>query len=114
MYTQLLEFTVGTIYALCMVRTEVVTYNVQRVHVVCHIDCHIHVDYRHLSGSAFCSFHKLGVPEQALVGIPLGLGLLWKINLSNFHVHKHVHLHVQVPLLSTNIHQFASNSIKLC
>ena len=29
---------------------------------------------RHLGGSAFCIFYKLGVPEQALGGIPLGFG----------------------------------------
>ena len=43
---------------------------------------------RHLSGSAFCTgFSRLEVPEQALDGIPLGLGLVVKINLLNFHVH---------------------------
>ena len=32
---------------------------------------------RHLSGSAFCTgFSMLEVPEQALDGIPLDLGLL--------------------------------------
>ena len=32
---------------------------------------------RHLSGSAFCTgFSRLEVPEQALDGIPLGLGLV--------------------------------------
>ena len=42
---------------------------------------------RHLSGSAFCTgFSRLEVPEQALDGIPLGLGLVVKINLLNFHV----------------------------
>ena len=41
---------------------------------------------RHLSGSAFCTgFSRLEVPEQALDGIPLGLGLVVKINLLNFH-----------------------------
>ena len=29
---------------------------------------------RHFSGSAFCNSYKLGVPEQALGGIPLGFG----------------------------------------
>ena len=43
---------------------------------------------RHLSGSAFCTgFSRLEVPEQALDGIPLGLGLVVKINLLNFHAH---------------------------
>ena len=32
-------------------------------------------------GSAFCNFHRLGVPEQALGEIPLGFGFLWKIIL---------------------------------
>ena len=46
---------------------------------------------RHLSGSAFCTgFSRLEVPEQALDGIPLGLGLVVKINLLNFHVHRGV------------------------
>ena len=41
---------------------------------------------RHLSGSAFCTgFSRLEVPEQALDGIPLGSGLVVKINLLNFH-----------------------------
>ena len=41
---------------------------------------------RHLSGSAFCTgFSRLEVPEQALDGIPLGLGSVVKINLLNFH-----------------------------
>ena len=41
---------------------------------------------RHLSGSAFCTgFSRLKVPEQALDGIPLGLGSVVKINLLNFH-----------------------------
>ena len=34
------------------------------------------------------------MPEQALGGIPLGLGLVVKINLLNFHIHVHVHVHV--------------------
>ena len=43
---------------------------------------------RHLSGSAFCTaFSRLEVPEQALDGIPLGLGSVVKINLLNFHVY---------------------------
>ena len=42
---------------------------------------------KHLSGSAFCTgFSRLEVPEQALNGIPLGLGSVVKINLLNFHV----------------------------
>ena len=42
---------------------------------------------RHLSGSALCiGFSKLEVPEQALDGIPLDLGLVVKINLLNIHV----------------------------
>ena len=31
---------------------------------------------RHLGGSAFCNFYGLGVPEQALCGIPLGFGII--------------------------------------
>ena len=31
---------------------------------------------RHLSGSAFCNFYRLRVPEQALGGIPLGFGIV--------------------------------------
>ena len=31
---------------------------------------------RHLGGSAFCSFHRLGEPEQALGRIPLGFGIV--------------------------------------
>ena len=31
---------------------------------------------RHLSGSTFCSFHRLEVSEQALGGIPLGFGIV--------------------------------------
>ena len=30
---------------------------------------------RHLGGSAFCNFYRLGVAEQALGGIPLGFGI---------------------------------------
>ena len=30
------------------------------------------------------NFHRLGIPEQALDGIPLGSGLLWKIIPSKF------------------------------
>ena len=36
----------------------------------------------HLGGSVFFDFHRLGVSEQALGGVPLGFGFLWKINLS--------------------------------
>ena len=31
---------------------------------------------RHLGDSAFCNFHRLGVPEQAPGGIPLGSGIV--------------------------------------
>ena len=31
---------------------------------------------RHLSGSAICNFYRLGVPEQALGGIPLDSGIV--------------------------------------
>ena len=31
---------------------------------------------RHLGGFAFCNFYRLGVPEQALGGIPLGFGII--------------------------------------
>ena len=42
---------------------------------------------RNLIGSAFCTgFSRLEVPEQAMGGIPLGLGLVVKINHLNFHV----------------------------
>ena len=38
-------------------------------------------------GSAFCiGFSRLEVPEQTLGGIPLGLGMVMKINFLNFHV----------------------------
>ena len=41
---------------------------------------------RHLSNSAFCNgFSRLEVPEQALDGIPLGLGLVVKISPWKFH-----------------------------
>ena len=36
----------------------------------------------------FTLFIGLGVPEQALGGIPYDLGLLEKINFLNFHVHR--------------------------
>ena len=37
--------------------------------------------------SAFCiGFSRLEVPEQTLGGIPLGLGMVIKINFLNFHV----------------------------
>ena len=39
---------------------------------------------RHLSGSAFCKSMYIGVPEQALGWLPLGLGL--EMNLLSFHV----------------------------
>ena len=38
---------------------------------------------RHLGGSAFCNFYRLGVPEQALDGILLGSGIVVE---DNFHV----------------------------
>ena len=31
---------------------------------------------RHLGGSAFCNFHRLGMSEQALGGIPLDFGIV--------------------------------------
>ena len=31
---------------------------------------------KHLGGSAFCNFYRLGVTEQALGGIPLGFGIV--------------------------------------
>ena len=31
---------------------------------------------RHLGDSAFCNFYRLGGPEQALGGIPLGFGIV--------------------------------------
>ena len=31
---------------------------------------------RHLGGSALCNFHRLGVPEKALGGIPLGFEII--------------------------------------
>ena len=41
---------------------------------------------RYLSDSAFhTGFSRLEVPEQALDGIPLGLGLVMKKSLWNFH-----------------------------
>ena len=43
---------------------------------------HVVLKVRHLSGSAFSTgFSRLEVPEQVLDGIPLGLGLVVKINL---------------------------------
>ena len=47
--------------------------------------------YTYTDGSAFCTgFSRLELPEQALDGIPLGLGSVVKINLLNFHVVGHV------------------------
>ena len=47
---------------------------------------------RHLRGSAFCTgVSRLEVPEQALDGIPLGVGSVVKINLLNFHAHYYIH-----------------------
>ena len=34
------------------------------------------------------------MPEQTLGGIPLGLGMVMKINFLNFHVHVPVHVYV--------------------
>ena len=51
---------------------------------------HMHV-YVH---EWLCLLHyNIGVPEQALGWLPLGLGLGWllKINPLNFHVHIHVY-----------------------
>ena len=31
---------------------------------------------RHFSGSAFCNFHRLGVPKQTLGGNALGFGII--------------------------------------
>ena len=31
---------------------------------------------RHLGGSAFCNFYRLGVPEQASGGIAVGFGIV--------------------------------------
>ena len=51
-----------------------------------HVFQHVHVFYkslpslvlkaRLLSGSAFCNFRRLGMPEQGLGGIPLGFGIV--------------------------------------
>ena len=41
---------------------------------------------RHLGGSVFC---RLGMPEQALGGIPLGFGIAVEDKLSELHVHRH-------------------------
>ena len=45
----------------------------------------------HISGSAFCNFYMLGVPEQALGGdFPLGFGIVVEDNkpseLLSFHI----------------------------
>ena len=47
--------------------------------VILHAGVYIHVhvpslvlNARHLGGSAFCNFYRLGVPEHALGVIPLG------------------------------------------
>ena len=34
------------------------------------------LEARHLGGSALCYVYRLGVPEQALGGIPLGFGII--------------------------------------
>ena len=53
-------------------------------------------------GSAFCiGFSRLEVPEQTLGGIPLGLGMVMKINFFEFSytthkcisMHPHTHIH---------------------
>ena len=36
---------------------------------------------RDFGGSAFCNFHRLGVPEQALREIPLGFGIVVGVKL---------------------------------
>ena len=41
--------------------------------------------------AAFCiGLSRLEVPEQTLGGIPLGLGMVMKINFLNFHVCAHI------------------------
>ena len=49
---------------------------------------------RHLGGSAFCDFYRLEVPERVLGGIPLGFGIVVKINLLNLHAVTWTDLHV--------------------
>ena len=45
----------------------------------------------HNDGSAFCiGFSRLEVPEQTLGGIPLGLGMVMKINFFEFSCTYHV------------------------
>ena len=39
---------------------------------------------RHLSASVFCNFYRLGVPEQALGGIPLSFGIVVEDKHSEF------------------------------
>ena len=50
---------------------------------------HVVLDVGNFIGSAFCNFHRLGVPEQSLGGVPLGLGTFVKytryVNLLNLH-----------------------------
>ena len=49
--------------------------------------------FSRLGTSAFCTgFSRLELPEQALDGIPPGLGLVVKINLLNFHVSSRLRL----------------------
>ena len=51
-----------------MVQMYICIYLAETVHV------HVVLKARHLSDSAFCTgFSRLGVPEQALDGIPLGV-----------------------------------------
>ena len=46
-----------------------------------------------VSGSAFYNFHKLGVPDQALGGIPLGFGIVVEDKISCMDTHTHTHTH---------------------
>ena len=39
---------------------------------------------KHLGGSYFCNFYRLGVPEQALGRIPLGFGIVIEDKPSEF------------------------------
>ena len=59
---------------------------------------------RHLGGSAFYTgLSRLEVPEQALGGIPLGLGLVVKINLLNIYVHVLEYTHIGLGLIVEGI-----------
>ena len=46
--------------------------------------CVLVLKARHLGGFAFCNFHRLEVPEQALGGIPPGFGVVMKDKPSEF------------------------------